>query len=63
METYRIIPRGRTYRVEAVRMNGTLRLIEACQTEKAAMDRLRDLRTKAEVAYRRAQPIGQDWRG
>jgi hypothetical protein len=63
METYRILPRGLTYRVEAIAENGTHRLIEAYQTERAAMERLRDLRTKAEVASRRAQLPGPDWRG
>ncbi len=48
METYRIIPPGRAYRVEAVQPNGQKRLVRSWPTEEAAVSHLKALREATE---------------
>ena len=54
METYRIIPLGRAYRVEAVQPNGQKRVVRTWPTEEAAVSHLKALR---EIAERSGRPF------
>jgi hypothetical protein len=63
METYRIIPLGRAYRVEAVQPNGQKRVVRTWPTEEAAVSHLKALREIAERSGRAVQPGERDWRG
>ena len=63
METYRIIPRGHTYRVEAVQPNSTKRVVGTWPTEEAAVSHLKALQEVAERFGRALQPGERDWRG
>ena len=63
METYRIVPLRRAYRVEAVQPNGQKRVVRTWPTEEAAVSHLKALREVAERAGRALQPGEKDWRG
>jgi hypothetical protein len=63
METYRIIPIGHAYRVEAVHPNGQKRVVRTWPTEEAAVSHLKALREVAERFGRALQPGERDWRG
>ena len=63
METYRIVPWRRSYRVEAVAPDGAHRVVGTWPTEEAALSHLKALRERAELAERRVVPGAQDWRG
>ena len=63
METYRIIPLGHAYRVEAVQPNGQKRVVRTWPTEEAAVSHLKALREVAERFGRALQPGERDWRG
>jgi hypothetical protein len=63
METYRIIPLGRAYRVEAVQPNGLRRVVRTWPIEEAAVSRLKALREVTERFGVARQPGEKDWRG
>ena len=63
METYRIIPFRRAYRVEAIQPNGQKRVVRTWPTEEAAVSHLKALRGVAERSSRTLQPGEKDWRG
>jgi hypothetical protein len=63
METYRIIPLGRAYRVEAVQPNGQKRIVQTWPTEEAAVSPLKALREVSERTGRALQTGERDWRG
>jgi hypothetical protein len=63
METYRIIPLGHAYRVEAVQPNGQTRVVRTWPTEEAAISHLNALREVAERFAVALQPGERDWRG
>ena len=62
IETYRIIPGRRAYRVEAIAPDGKTRLLRTWPTEEAAVSHLKALRERVEIAnyMRISEP---DWRG
>ena len=62
-ETYCIVPYRRTYRVEAISMEGAHRALDVWPTEEAAVSRFKTLQIRAELADRRSNYFGQDWRG
>jgi hypothetical protein len=63
LETYRIIPPGRAYRVEAVHPNGQKRVVRTWPTEEAAVSHLKALREVAERFGHALLPGEKDWRG
>ena len=63
METYRIIPLGGAYRVEAVQPNGQKRVVRTWPTEEAAISHMKALQEVAECSSRTLQPGEKDWRG
>jgi hypothetical protein len=63
MDSYRVVPRGGKYRVEAVAPDGKARLLDACYTEEAAVSRLRALQERVEKITQAASPGERDWRG
>ena len=63
METYRIIPLGHAYRVEAVQPNGLKRVVRTWSTEEAAVSHLKALRKATERFGHALQPGERDWRG
>jgi hypothetical protein len=63
METYRIIPRGHTYRVEAVQPNGQTRVVGTWPTEEAAVSHLKALQEVAQRFGVALHPGEKDWRG
>jgi hypothetical protein len=63
METYRIIPLGCAYRVEAIQPNGQKRVVRTWPTEEAAVSHLKALREVAERSSHTLQPGEKDWRG
>ena len=63
METYRIIPLRRAYRVEAVQPDGQKRVVRTWPTEEAAVSHLKALREVAERSGRILHPGEKDWRG
>jgi hypothetical protein len=63
MDSYRVVPRGGKYRVEAVAPDGTAHLVDACYTEELAVSRLRALQERAEKVTQVANPGERDWRG
>jgi hypothetical protein len=63
METYRIVPYRRTYRVEAISADGAHRVLDVWSTEEAAVSCLRTLQIRAERADRRSNLFAKDWRG
>jgi hypothetical protein len=63
METYRIIPLRRAYRVEAVQPNGQTKVVRTWPTEEAAISHLKALREVAERAGITLLPGEKDWRG
>ena len=63
MDSYRVVPRGGKYRLEAVAANGDATLIDTCTTEDAAVSRLRTLQERAEKVSQVANPGERDWRG
>jgi hypothetical protein len=50
IETYRIIPGRRAYRVEAIAPDGKTRLLQTWPTEEAAVSYLKALRERVEIA-------------
>ena len=63
METYRIIPLHRAYRVEAIQPNGQKRVVRTWPTEEAAISHMKALREVAERSVRVLHPGEKDWRG
>jgi hypothetical protein len=63
METYRIIPLGRAYRVEAIQPNGLKRVVRTWPTEEAAISHPKALREVAERSSHTVHPGEKDWRG
>jgi len=63
METYRIIPPGRAYRVEAVQPNGLNRGVRTWPTEEAAVSHMKVLREVTERVGSILLPGENDWRG
>jgi hypothetical protein len=63
METYRIIPLRRAYRVEAVQPTGQKRAVQTWPTEEAAVSHLKALREVAERSSLALHPGEKDWRG
>ena len=63
METYRIIPLGHAYRVEAVQPNGLKRVVRTWPTEEAAVSHLKALQEATGRFGRALQPGERDWRG
>jgi hypothetical protein len=61
--TYRIAPRGGTYRVELIRPGEAPRLVAIWPTEELAVSHLRQLERSAQQAARQANPGEKDWRG
>jgi hypothetical protein len=63
METYRIVPLRRAYRVEAVLPDGQKRVVRTWPTEEAAVSHLKALREIAERTVPVLHPGEKDWRG
>ena len=64
MDSYRIVPGHRAYRVEAIDTNGNIRIMGTWPTEDAAISHLKTLQASVEAAGRsRLAPFERDWRG
>ena len=64
MDSYRIVPGHRVYRVEAVDANGNIRIVGTWPTEDAAVSHLKTLQESVAAAGRSRQaPFERDWRG
>jgi hypothetical protein len=61
--TYRVVPRGRSYRVEAVAPNKTILLVAVWPTEDMAVSHLKELQRRAQLEARPMNPGERDWRG
>jgi hypothetical protein len=63
MDSYRIVPGHRVYRVEAVDANGNIRIVGTWPTEDAAISHLKTLQERVAAAGRSRQaPFERDWR-
>jgi hypothetical protein len=51
MQTFRITPHRKVYRIEAVTEGGDTRVIQTHQTERAALVHLKALQAKADVEW------------
>jgi hypothetical protein len=63
MGTYRIIPLGGAYRVEAIQPNGQKRIVRTWPAEEAAVSHLKALREVSERSSHTLHPGEKNWRG
>jgi hypothetical protein len=64
MDSYRIVPGHRVYRIEAVDAYGNIRIVGTWPTEDAAISHLKSLQESADAARRsKKAPFERDWRG